>query len=250
MTRRILVLCNASVVLALQLPAQPVSAPDTLALRALNRAFHLIPVELSIDLTSGRVTDAVPTIKGLAAGYEHIVLGRYQNGDSVGFSFTFRRDSTGGMFGGFVTRRAPIESIEVSFETNSGSRAEVFLPQFRDATSQLDAPQFCNRDTLVNDQARAIVIVIAAMWRRGDVTALLNMTMNVVEPLEKNRQYAPRYYVGYRVMRSSNNLFSGTLPTRHDLPCMLTNQELRDHTAPLDSASYDAWRLRLKKSLP
>lgn len=249
MTLRSLVLCNASIVLALQSQAQLVAAPDTLALRALNRTFHLLPVDLSIDLTSGTLTDAVPSIKGLAAGHDHIILGRYQSGDSVAVSFTFRRDSAGGMFGGFVSRRARIESIEVAFETNRGGRAGVFLPQFRDATSQLGAPQFCNRDTLVNDQARAIVLVIAAMWRRDDVTVLLNMTMNVMEPLERNRQFAPRFYVGYRAMRSSNDLFSGRRPTRHDAPCLFSNDELREHAEPLDSVSYNLWRTRLRPSL-
>ena len=249
-SRRILKLCSASIVLALQSRAQSASAPDTLALRALNRTFHLIPGEFSIDLTSGQVVDAIPALKGLAAGYDHIVLGRYQKGDSVSFSLAFRRDSAGGLFGGFVTRRAPIESIEVAFETNTAGRAQVFLPQFRDAISELTAPQFCSRDTLANDGARAIVIVVSALWRRDDVTVLLNMTMNVMEPLDKNRQFAPRFYVGYRAMRRSNDLFSGRLPTRHDTPCFFSDEELREHGAQLDSSTYDIWRARLQRSSP
>lgn len=246
--RRVLALCSASIVLALQARAQPIQARDTLALLALNRAFHLLPVELSIDLSRGALIDSVKDIKGLAIGYDHEIWGRHQRGDSVRFSLVFRRDSAGGSFGGYVTRRAKVESVEVAFETNSAAYAALILPQFRDATVQLGPPQFCNRDTIANEQVSAIVIVLAAMWRRGDATVTLDMTMNVMEPLEKARRFAPRFYVGYNAMRSSDNLFSGKLPTRHDSPCTFTDEELREHATPLDSASYETWRRRLRPS--
>lgn len=249
-TPRILALCSASVMLALQSPAQESSSPDTLALKALNRSFHLLPVELSIDLTHGSLMDSVPNIKGLAAGYAHIVLGRYQSSDSVKFSLTFRRDSAGGQFGGYVSRRARIETIEVTFQSNIADKAKVILPQFREAMSPLGEPQLCTRDTVLNNAAQAIVMRLNALWRRDDATVLLEMTMNVMEPLARYRTYAPRFYVGYIVRRSSDDLLNAKLPTRHDSPCFFTDEELREHATPLDSATYESWRVRLKKSSP
>lgn len=241
-------LCSASILLALQLQAQSIPKTDSLALQALNRSFHILPLDLSLDLTLGEILDSVPNLKGQAAGYDRIVLGRYQSSDSVKFSLVFMRDSSGGLFGGFVTRHARIETIQIAYQTNSSDRAALFLPQFSQAMSSLGAPQFCVRDTVVNDPAQAIVLRFNAMWRRGDVTMLLEMTINVVEPLEKYRVYAPRFYAGYDVRRSSDTLAIGTLPTQHDSPCLFTNNELREHAEPLDSVTYDAWRRRLKPS--
>ena len=234
--------------LALQARAQPIEARDTLALIALNRAFHLLPVELSIDLSRGALKDSGAEVEGLAVGYEHEIYGRRQRGDSVRFSLIFRRDSAGGSFGGLVSRRAKVESVEIAFETNSAANATRILPKFRDATMQLGPPQFCNRDTIANEQLSAIVIVLAAVWRRGDATVTLDMTMNLMEPLERARRFAPRFYVAYGAMRSSESLFSGKLPARHDSRCTFSDEELREHASPLDSASYETWRRRLKPS--
>ncbi|MBC7841832.1 MAG: hypothetical protein H7099_05955 [Gemmatimonadaceae bacterium] len=245
---RALAICGASIMLAPQAQAQSTQGRDSLALIALNRAFHLLPVELSIDLSRGVLIDSVADITGLAVGYDHEIWGRHQRGNSVSLALAFRRDSTGGSFGGHVTRRARVESVEVAFETNSAASAALILPQFRDASLNLGPPQFCNRDTLVNDRDSAIVIVLAALWRRDDATVTLNMTMNVMEPLDGARRFAPRFYVRYGAMRSSDDLFSGKLPARHDSSCTFTDDELREHGTPLDSAGYESWRRRLRPS--
>ena len=250
MTYRIVSACSASIMLALQGHAQVAGNPDTLALRALNRTFRLLPIELSMDLSRGELSDSVPGLKAIGAGYDHVIWGRYQKGDSVMFSLSFRRDSAGGLFGGYLTRRARVESVEVSFSTNDASRAAQFLPQFRDATSELGPPQFCNRDTVAKDVARAVVLRATAIWRRGNVTVMLDMGMNAMNPVEKYRDIFRRFSVGYDAWRRSDTLHSGVLPTRHDSPCFFTEAEIRDRAVPLDSATYEAWRTRLPKAPP
>lgn len=247
---RIFAVCSASMMLALQAHAQGAADHDSLALKALNRNFRLLPIELSIDLSQGTIDDSVPGLKGLAVGYDHVIWGRYQRGDSVKFSLAVRRDSAGGPFGGYVTRRARVESVEVSFSTNNGAKAADFLARFRDVTSKLGAPQFCERDTLTSEAYRAVVIKVAAMWRKDDVTVTLDMIMNAMQPHGKHTEFAPRFYVGYDARRSSDTLRSARLPTRHDFPCFLTDDEIRDRAVPLDSATNEAWRARLRPSPP
>ena len=109
---RIIAVCSASVMLALQGRAQDTARSDTLALRALNRTFHLLPIDLSMDLSRGVLNDSVPGLRAIGAGYDNAIYGRYQRGDSVRFSLSFRRDSAGGLFGGYLTRRARVETDE------------------------------------------------------------------------------------------------------------------------------------------
>lgn len=250
MLYRIVAVCSASLMLALQTRAQLAAARDTLALQALNRTFRLLPIDLSIDLPLGKLLDSVPGLRPIAAGYDHGIWGRYQKGDSVKFSLSFRRDSASGPFGGHLTRRARVESVEVTYSTNDGAKATDFLARFRDATSKLGALQFCERDTLTSEAYRAVVIKVAAMWRKDDVTVTLDMIMNAMQPHGKHAEFAPRFYVGYDARRSSDTLRSARLPTRHDSPCFLTDDEIRDRAVPLDSATNEAWRARLRPSPP
>ncbi len=236
--------------LALQGRAQDTARSDTLALRALNRTFHLLPIDLSMDLSRGVLNDSVPGLRAIGAGYDNAIYGRYQRGDSVRFSLSFRRDSAGGLFGGYLTRRARVESVGVSFSTNDAAKAADFLPQFSDAMSVLGPPQFCDRDTVAKDLARAVMLGATAIWRRGNVTVMLDMGMNTMNTVEKYKDFFRRFSVGYDAWRSSDTFHSGELPTRHDSPCFFTEAEIRDRAVPLDSATYEAWRTRVRKWPP
>lgn len=232
--------------LALHGQAQTTQHADTLALKAMNRTFRLLPIELSIDLALGVLIDSVPGLMAIGAGYDTAVWGRYQKGDSVYFSLSFRRDSASGPFGGHLTRRARVERAEVVYSTNDGAKAAEFFPRFHEATGTLGPPQFCERDTFPNDDRRSIVVGVAASWQRGDVTMTFIATMNAMEPVPKYREFIRRFYVTYKARRSSEVLPAGSLPTRHDSPCFFTDQEIRDRAVPLDSAAYEAWRPRLR----
>lgn len=241
--------CAACFVLATQVPAQVAASRDTLALESLNRTFRLLPIELSIDLSRGTLNDSVPGLKPIAAGGEHVVWGRQQRGDSVQFALTFRRDSMR-PFGGQVTRRARIESVEVIFATDSATRAVDFATRFQRAVSVLGKPHFCEMDTTAIDVSRMILIGSTAMWQRGDVTVMLDMTIIATEPLAKYRPFAPRFRFVYSARRSSDTLFGGTYPSRHDSRCVFSDDEIRQHARPASDAEYDEWQKKIRHAPP
>ena len=191
------------------------------------------------------------TIQGphhIAPGYipqgdDHPQAG--EDPDAVG-----QERAAGGLFGGYLTRRARVESVGVSFSTNDAAKAADFLPQFSDAMSVLGPPQFCDRDTVAKDLARAVMLGATAIWRRGNVTVMLDMGMNTMNTVEKYKDFFRRFSVGYDAWRSSDTFHSGELPTRHDSPCFFTEAEIRDRAVPLDSATYEAWRTRVRKWPP
>ena len=241
--------CAASFVLATQVPAQVAAAKDTLALEALNRTFRLLPIELSIDLSRGTLNDAVPGLKPIAAGGEHVIWGRQQRGDSVQFALTFRRDSMR-PFGGEVTRRARIETVEVIFSTDSAERAVAFATRFQSAVSVMGEPHFCELDTMAIDVSRTIFIESAAVWRRGDVTVMLDLALTATEPLAKYRPFAPRFRFVYTARRRSDTIFSGTYPRRHDSRCGFTDDEIRRRARPTSDAEFDEWQKKIRHAPP
>lgn len=245
---RVVATCVVGFVLATQVDAQRSPIADSLGLQVLNRLFQIMPVTFSIDLTRGQLTDSVPELGPIGTGTDHTVFGRYQNRGRVAVQLTYRHDS-GEFFRKTVTRHATPENIDV----HASSRTAEFLlgiaPNFRNAVAVLGPPESCDRDTVVSDEAGAIFLSSLAMWTRGEVTVTFGINFNAMEPLPKNREFAPRFSIGYGAMRSSDDLHDASMPTRHDWPCIFTDDEIRTHAIPLDSAEFDRWQ-KLVRHLP
>ena len=154
------------------------------------------------------------------------------------------------MFRRTVTRHATPESIHAHAAARTAAALLNLAPKFRDAVTALGPPDFCERDTIVSDRAGAIFLASQAMWKRGDVTVTFGINFNARDPLPKNREFAPRFSIGYGAWNGMNSLRDPDPVTRHDSPCIFSDDEIRAHTEPLDSLTYEAWRSRLRKASP
>lgn len=141
------------------------------------------------------------------------------------------------------------ESIGLGGMVPTASRMLELRARFDSAIVSLGPPQFCERDTVVSDEAGAIFLTSSARWIRGDVTITYGINLNTRDPLPKNAWFAPRFSIGYDAVRGTNTLKDPKPLTRNDPACLLSTAEIQRHAAPLDSATYQAWRRRLKPQI-
>ena len=240
--------CVAGVLAATQVSAQDGAERDSIGAQALNRSFRIMAPTLSFGLTRGVLNDSAPELHVLGVGTKHEVWGRYQDENRLAVDITFRRDSAVG-FGWRATRLAVPESIDLGGMVRTASRLLQLVGQFNDAIVSLGPPNFCERDTLVSDEAGAIFLRSAARWIRGDVVITFGINLNTRDPLPKYEKFAPRFSIGYNAVRGTNTLKDPEPFTRNDPACVLSTTEIQRHAAPLDSATYEAWRRRLQRPI-
>ena len=232
--------------LTIQTAAGAQTAPDSLGLRVFNAIAHAIPGEISIDATFRAFLAQAPALRATTLGVMHAVWETPPRADRLRTMFVFRADS-GDLLGRAFSSKSRLTVIDARASDDDVEAILRVLPALRAVADTLGPPAFCERDTTVSDEAGAIFTGAVASWRRGTVRILFDIHMNLRAVLPINSGFARRFSFSYLVFRSTDPLMRWDEPTGHDSPCFITDDELREHAAPLDSAAYDSVRATLMK---
>ena len=235
-----------SALLTTQTSAGAQTGPDSLGLRAFNAVARVIPGEISINTSLKKLLSQAPELRATTLGVMHAAWETPPRADRLRTTFLFRADA-GDLFGRRFSPKSLLTVIESNMSGNDVRAILALTPALHGATDALGPPEFCDRDTNVGDLAGAIDIASKAMWSRGTVRIHIIVSMNLRDPLPQNRAFATRFGLTYRLFRTTDPLMQWDGPTRHDSPCFITEAELREHAAPLDSAAYDSVRAVLMK---
>lgn len=247
--RQSIVAGMASLVLAMPVTAQATSVRDSLGLQALNEALRLIPGELSIDLTRGRLTAQAPRLSIVGVGSGHMVWGDSARRDARP-TFVFAWDS-GGVMSRAISSRSPLVEVELIIQYNTLPRLLPYTTAFAQVAEQLGPPDFCERDTAVLLKDNGIHLSTMAVWRRGTVLVSMFRYMNYITLPPEIAPYTRRFGVAFRASRTTDRWTSrGDLPTRHDSPCLVTDAEFLEHEQPMQDDAFRALREQLRQRVP
>lgn len=244
---RCFVMGVASAMLATPTFVSAQSTSDSLGLRAFNALAQVIPGEISMDARLRSMQRRAPGLRLAMFGVMHGAFDPPSRTDGIHSSFLFHADSGALLF----DRRLSANSVFSAFESYLyGSDVNLlnnFLRAVNGAASALGPPQFCDRDTVTRETARAIDIGARATWRRGGIEVLISENLNLRKVMPPYEHRAQRFSVSYDVFRFADPLVRRDGATRHDSPCLLSETEWREHAIPLDSAAYDSLRTELLK---
>ena len=244
--RELTLVCVVSALLTTQTSARAQTAPDSLGLRAFNAAAHVIPGEISINTNLKKLLLQAPELRATTLGVMHAAWETPLRADRLRTTFVYRADSND-LFDRRFSSKSFLAAFESYFYGDDVRIALAVLPAVRGAADALGPPEFCDRDTGVREAVSAIDIISMAEWRRGNVRIQISGGMNLRDVLPQNRSFARRFGLSYRLFLATDRLMQRDAPTRHDTPCFITDEELREHAAPLDSAAYDSVRAVLMK---
>jgi hypothetical protein len=225
------------------------SSPDSLGLRALNAAAHVIPGHISLEVTLKGLQSQVPDLRATGLGVMHSVWQPPDRADHLRAMFAFRADSDD-LFDRRLSAKSLMTAFEVYVDANNVRSPLDLLPAFRNAADALGPSEFCERDTMLVEKYRQIFVRSFASWKRGTLEVHIGSGIALNEIFPDHRWYSARFGHFYQVFRTTDPLSRRDGPTRHDSPCLLTEAEFREHAAPLDSAGYDSLRTELLKRPP
>jgi hypothetical protein len=234
----------ASVMLSMQSHAQLAGAPDSLGLRALNARLNIAAIDLSIDLALSALQRAAPSMKKISLGVQHAIWGVRRQTDRLSYEIVFPADS-GTVLERSISQSARTASINVYYQSNSADSVLETTAAYYAAASQVGAPDFCERDTILNESGKTIFVFVDAGWVRGDARVLFEAGYDMRFEQYVPRNQFPRFHLAYRAFRNSDRLIRRSLPERHDSPCFLTDAEILSFRTPLDSAAYLLLRAKL-----
>ncbi len=243
-TLRAFAVCMVSVTLAMQMLAQRVPTIDSLGLSVLNSHFSIVPGKLSIDLTLGEIQRATPSSNKIALGVQHAIWGIDRQTDKLSYEISFPADS-GSELERTISQQSRIAAISVYFSSNNTDSIVAKSRAFYAAAAQVGAPDFCERDTMLNESGRTIRVFVDAGWVRDDARVLFEAGYDLRFEQYAPRERFPRFHLAFRAFRHSDRLIRRSLPVRHDSPCFLTDAEILSFRIPLDSTAYSLLRAKL-----